>query len=316
MDNSLPFYPGDIVIIPDKDVIEFYVDGAAEVFLPTIEFKVVDYLNMPDILFHKKYGTDFDRSQKNRLCLRKCRVIQLIEYKSGNWWFRFLPFGSGDKIDFGEENWSLNKYPLKKYNSTKNWIKVTPQAVFETNALNRELNTQYSFDRWYPIKNISFNSEKQRVLPEVELFTPDNSWDRNSYVWWQTYSSNDKKICNSYRSCKIKTCGCRPWIYSEHIDKVIFLPFAPQMDVEDRKSIQGEGPGWLIKIHQDNWAKIRGDGMTSLVHFQNENYAHLDTYRENSFDYFYVPMAHISFTLHCPVTLDESLSVLGKGIPC
>jgi hypothetical protein len=83
------------------------------------------------------------------------------------------------------------------------------------------------------------------------------------------------------------------------------------MDVEDRKSIQGEGPGWLIKIHQDNWAKIRGDGMTSLVHFQNENYAHLDTYRENSFDYFYVPMA-----LASPVKYNVLNSRASNGLSC
>lgn len=317
MDSSVPFYPGDIVIIPDNDVIEFYSDetvGENSI----IKFKVADYLNMPDILFHKKYDTDFDRSLKNRLCLRTCRVIQLIDYKSGNWWCRFLPFVNIDKIDFGEENYSLNKYPLKKFSSTKNWIKVTPQIVFESNAQNKDYTCTYSFDRWYPIKNISFNYKKQRLLPDLELFTPDNNWDKNTYVWWQTYCKHDKKL---YCSCRKRgksgrNCACRPWIYPEHLDETIFLPFAPQMNVEDTVKLKGEGPGWLIKIHQDNWVKIRDDGIDSLVHFQNENYSHLDTYRENSFDYFYVPMAHISFTLHCPVAFDESLSVLGKGIPC
>ena len=71
--------------------------------------------------------------------------------------------------------------------------------------------------------------------------------------------------------------------------------------------------GIKVKIKKDKWCKEIGSGRTN---FQNENNLHIETYQENGFDYFYVPLTQISISFHCPVTFDESLSVLGNGIPC
>lgn len=300
---SLPvaFQAGDLVIIPEGEYIDICVTHEDNL-TSTHTVKIKDYLNMSNIFFRRKYNLpkNYDRSINNsRILSRGVELVQLISpvekdkgqliFEAGDWVVRSLPI-EHQTLSEGV-SYSLNKYPTKKLSPTKKWIKVVAKPIVWPDQ---------AFERWYPICEIFF-TRIPRLVPYVELHRPMNNWDKNTFVWWEVYNTSHFK--NGYFIPNL-----------EYLDDIIFLPFAVQMDSDDNKKLKNsKGPGWLVKIKNDKWRKENGSGRS---HFQNENYLHIDTYQENGFDYFYVPLTQISISLHCPVTFDESLSVLGNGVPC